>query len=167
MQLNIHIRTIDFPGGLDSKESACNAGDPGSIPGLGRYPGDGNGNPLQCILPGEFHGQRSLGGYIEFMGSQRVGHDWLTLTYAQFYIWMKVKVSQSCPTFCDPMDYNPPGFSVHLILQAGILEWVAIPFSRESFWPKDQTQVLHFRQILYCLSHHLIYTYIFKGPLST
>ena len=37
----------DFPGGLDSKESACNAGDLGLIPGLGRSPGEGNGNPLQ------------------------------------------------------------------------------------------------------------------------
>ena len=37
----------DFPGGSDGKASACNAGDPGSIPGLGRSPGEGNGNPLQ------------------------------------------------------------------------------------------------------------------------
>ena len=37
-----------FPGGSDGKESACNAGDPGVIPGLGRSPGEGNGNPLQC-----------------------------------------------------------------------------------------------------------------------
>ena len=36
-----------FPGGPDSKESACDAGDPGSIPGSGRFPGEGNGNPLQ------------------------------------------------------------------------------------------------------------------------
>ena len=36
-----------FPGGSDSKESACNAGDLGSIPGLGRFPGEGNGYPLQ------------------------------------------------------------------------------------------------------------------------
>ena len=36
-----------FPHGLDGKESACNAGDPGSIPGSGRDPGEGNGNPLQ------------------------------------------------------------------------------------------------------------------------
>ena len=36
-----------FPGGSDGKVSACNAGDPGSIPGLGRSPGEGNGNPLQ------------------------------------------------------------------------------------------------------------------------
>ena len=38
---------LDFPGGSDSKESACNAGDPGSVPGLGRSPGEGNGYPLQ------------------------------------------------------------------------------------------------------------------------
>ena len=37
----------DFPGGSDGKESACNAGDLGSIPGWGRSPGEGNGNPLQ------------------------------------------------------------------------------------------------------------------------
>ena len=37
----------DFPGGLDGKASAYNARDPGSIPGLGRSPGEGNGNPLQ------------------------------------------------------------------------------------------------------------------------
>ena len=36
-----------FPGGSDGKEPACNAGDPGSIPGSGRFPGKGNGNPLQ------------------------------------------------------------------------------------------------------------------------
>ena len=38
---------MSFPGGSDGKEFACNAGDPGWIPGLGRHPGDGNGNPLQ------------------------------------------------------------------------------------------------------------------------
>ena len=38
---------MGFPDGSDSKESACIAGDPGSVPGLGRYPGEGNGNPLQ------------------------------------------------------------------------------------------------------------------------
>ena len=39
---------IYFPGVSDGNESACNAGDPGSIPGLGRSPGEGNGHPLQC-----------------------------------------------------------------------------------------------------------------------
>ena len=38
---------MGFPAGSDGKESACNAGDPGLIPGLGRFPGEGNGNPLQ------------------------------------------------------------------------------------------------------------------------
>ena len=52
-----------------------------------------------------------------------------------------VKVTQSCPTLCDPMDCSPPGFSVHGIRQAGILEWVAIPFSRGSSQSRDQTQV--------------------------
>ena len=39
---------MGFPGGLDGKESACNSGDLGSIPGLERFPGGGHGNPLQC-----------------------------------------------------------------------------------------------------------------------
>ena len=42
---------------------------------------------------------------------------------------MCVLVAQSCPTLCDPTDYSPPGSSVHGILQARILEWVAISFS--------------------------------------
>ena len=50
---------------------------------------------------------------------------------------VKVLVAQSCPTRCDPMDYSPPGSSVHGILQARILEWVAFPFSRGSSQPRD------------------------------
>ena len=42
-----HRRPYDFPGGTDSRESACSVGDLGSIPGLGRSPGEGNGNPFQ------------------------------------------------------------------------------------------------------------------------
>ena len=49
-----------------------------------------------------------------------------------------MKVTQSCPTIWDPMD-----FRVHGILQARILEWVAVPFSRVSSQPRDQTQVSH------------------------
>ena len=52
-----------------------------------------------------------------------------------------VIIAQSCPTLCDSMDCSPPGFSVHGILQARILEWVAMPSSRESSWPKDRTEV--------------------------
>ena len=50
----------DFLGGLDSKEPACNVGDLGLIPGLGRTPGEGNGNPLQYCYLENPHGQRSL-----------------------------------------------------------------------------------------------------------
>ena len=49
---------------------------------------------------------------------------------------MNVKGCQSCPTLCNPM-----GYTVHVILQARILEWVAVPFSRGSSKPRDRTQV--------------------------
>ena len=51
------------------------------------------------------------------------------------------KSLQSCPTLCDPRYCSPPGSSVHGILQARILKWVAIPFSRGSSWPMDWTRV--------------------------
>ena len=51
---------------------------------------------------------------------------------------LKLKVAQLCLTLCDPMDYT-----VHGILQARILEWVALPFSRGSSQPRDRTQVSH------------------------
>ena len=54
---------------------------------------------------------------------------------------VKVLVTQSCLTLCDPVDCSPPGSSVRGILQARTLEWVAILFSRGSSWPRDQTQV--------------------------
>ena len=72
---------MGFTGGSAGKESACNVGDLGSIPRLGRSPGEGKGHPLQ--------------------------------------------------------------YSVHGILQARILEWVAFPFSRGSSQPRDRTQVSH------------------------
>ena len=52
-----------------------------------------------------------------------------------------VLVAQLCPTFCDPMDCSQPDSSAHGILQARILEWVAIPFSGGSSWPRDWIQV--------------------------
>ena len=66
-------KKIGFPGGSEGKESACNAGDPGSIPGLGRSPGEGNGNPLlySCL---ENPMDEKPGG-LQSTGSQRVGHD--------------------------------------------------------------------------------------------
>ena len=54
---------------------------------------------------------------------------------------MKVKIAQSCLTLCNHVDRSLPGSSVHGILQAVLLEWVAIPFSRGSFQPGDRTQL--------------------------
>ena len=50
-------------------------------------------------------------------------------------------VAQLCLTLCDPVDYSPPGSSVRGILQAMILKWVAMPFSRGFFWSRNQTCV--------------------------
>ena len=52
-----------------------------------------------------------------------------------------VQSLQSCPTLCDPVDWSPPGSSVLGILQARILEWVAMPSSRGSSLPRDRTWV--------------------------
>ena len=62
------------------------------------------------------------------------------------------------PTLCNLTHYNPPGSSVHVILQARILEWVAFPFSsgfsRPSYWIQwSNLGLQHYRQILYHLSH--------------
>ena len=68
---------------------------------------------------------------------------------------VKVLLTQSCLTLCNPMDYRLQGCSIYGILQARILEWVTISFSRGSSWPRGETwpSLLYYRQILYCLSH--------------
>ena len=65
------------------------------------------------------------------------------LWFSNFFLKKKVKVLviQCCPTLCDPMDWNPLSSSVHGILQAWILEWVASLFSGGSFRPRSQTWV--------------------------
>ena len=55
---------------------------------------------------------------------------------------MNVKLPQSCTTVCDPIDCSPPGSSIHEILQARILQWVAMPSSRESSWPRIEPTYL-------------------------
>ena len=52
--------SVGFLGGSDDEEAACRVGDLGSIPALGRFPGEGNGNPLQYSCIGKSHGWRSL-----------------------------------------------------------------------------------------------------------
>ena len=68
---------MGFPGGSVGKECASNVGDLGSMPGLGRFPGGGHGNPLQYSCLGESPRTEEPGG-LQSMGSQRVRHDSLT-----------------------------------------------------------------------------------------
>ena len=88
--------------------------------------------------------------FIKFIKCKILLHFWF---YIKLNIWdlmanlhfnklfVCMLVVQSYLTLWDHMDCSPPSASVHGILQAGILEWVAISFSRESSWPRDQTQV--------------------------
>ena len=74
---------MGFPGGSDSKESACNAGDPTSIPGSGRSPGKGNGHPLQySFLDNSMDRALSLVGYSPWGRKQ----SYTTLTIKLFYV---------------------------------------------------------------------------------
>ena len=68
------------------------------------------------------------------MGKEGTGLTFVTLVVV-------VLAAQLCPTLCDPMGYSLPGSSVHGILQATILEWAAIPFSRGSSRPRDRIWV--------------------------
>ena len=68
-------------------------------------------------------------------------------------------VSKSCPTVCYPMDYSPPGFSVHGISQARILEWVTFSFSRGSSQPRDQTRVS-------CIGRGILYHWATREALT-
>ena len=63
--LNLHLMSsfLGFPGSAVVKNLPAKAGDTGSISGLGRSPGEGNGKPSPVFLPGKFHGERSLVGY--------------------------------------------------------------------------------------------------------
>ena len=69
-----------FPSGSDGKESACDEGDPGLIPGLGRSPGGGYGNPLQYSCLENPHGQRSLVGYSPWGRKELSATEWLHTT---------------------------------------------------------------------------------------
>ena len=77
-------------------------------------------------------------------------------------------VTQLCLTLCEHMDCNLPGFSVHGILQARILEWVAISFAGDLSNEGSNSGLLHCGQILYYLSHQgspsLLATYKYRGP---
>ena len=125
---------------LSGKRIYHNAGNVGWIPGSGRSSGEENDNPLQdscLVIPWIVFklGSASINNGTYWMQIQIILHSW----------WGCVctKSLQSCLTLCDPMDYSQPGSSVHAILQARILEWVAMSFSRRSFRPRDPTLLSH------------------------
>ena len=88
----------------------------------------------------------------QFMGFSRQEH-WRRLPFPSpkgyqllhwniYYTIYAAKSLQSCPTLCDPMDCSPPGFSIHGILQARTLEWVAISFSNAWKWKVEKVKSL-------------------------
>ena len=81
---------MDFPGGSDGKESACNMGDLGSIPGLGRSPGEGNGYPLQCSALENHHGQRSLAGFSQWGRKESDTTERVTLLLYENYVSLEI-----------------------------------------------------------------------------
>ena len=96
---------LGFPGGSDSKESACNVGDPGSIPGLGRSPGDGNGyhsSILAWRIP-----WTEEPGRLQSMRSQRVGHDWETCTSLQLLTFRGLSLGMKCCCAPDVHEADP------------------------------------------------------------
>ena len=93
-----------FPGDSDGKEPACDAGDLGLIPGLGRSPGGGHGNPLQYPCLENPHGQTSLVGHSPRGGKELAMTEWLSTEHAWGYLcssdqhgWGVFIASQSSP----------------------------------------------------------------------
>ena len=142
---------MGFPDSSVGKESAYNAGDLGSIPGLGRSPGEGNTLPAWRIPWG-----------------CRVGHDWATFTSLQegrkqnsklwrtiiIFNYVPCLIAQSCPALCGPMDCNPPGSSVHGD-SPGKNTGVGCHALFQRIFPTQESNsgLLQCRWILHCLRH--------------
>ena len=95
--------------------------------------------------------------YIYAMYINTYMHEYICVIYI-LYACVHAKSLQLCLTLCNPMDCSPPGSSLHGILQARILEWIACPFfSRGSSHPRDQIHISYIscidRQVLYHQCH--------------
>ena len=132
---------MGFPGGSEVKASACNAGDLGSIPGLGRSPGGRHGNPLQySCLENPLDGGAWWATVHGVAKNRTRLSDFVSSTYfcvdtSEYVVLCLVTLSGL--TLCDPMDCSLPGSSAMGILQARILDWVAMPSSSGSSQPRD------------------------------
>ena len=103
---------------------------------------------LTCLLSNLYAGQeatvRTGHGKMDWFQIGKGVHQSCILLSCLFNLYtecMCAKSFQKCLTLCHPMDYSPLGSSVHGVLQARILEWVAMLSSSESFQPRDQTWV--------------------------
>ena len=101
--------------------------DKGLIPGSGRFPGEGNGNPLQCSCLGNPRDGGAWWAAVYGVAQSRTGLKRLSSSSSAHIC---ASLLQSCLTVCNPMDCSPQGFTVHGVFQARILKWVAISFSR-------------------------------------
>ena len=78
---------------------------------------------------------------------------WPNLVYLLSLSYEHAKSLQLCLTLCNPMDCSLPGYSVHGILQARILEWVAIPFTRGFSQPRDRAHISY----VFCIGRRVLY----------
>ena len=122
-----------FPGGISGKEPVCQCKRHkrhGFDPWVGKIPWSRKRQPTPAFLPAKFYGQRSLAATVYEVTKSQM---WLSDN-------MGAKLL-GCIQLCNPMDCSLPGSSVHGILQARILEWVVISFSRGSSQGRDWTRV--------------------------
>ena len=142
---------LGFPCGSAGKKSACNVGDLGSIPGLGRSHTYSQlfdiSIQVQVVQTALIKGPVII---LCLKQMSSVDQEWRRVKSkrARCEDWVMhllheccAKSLQLCPALCDPMDCSPPGSSVHRTLQARRLERAGLPSSRSSSWPRDWTQV--------------------------
>ena len=153
-----------FTGGLVVETSPCSAGDTGSIPGQGgkiphasgpksqnirqkhylnKFNKDFKSGPHQKEKKRKKSAREGLPGFASCLYHLILLWYWARHDFfmPQFAPLCSCLVTQSCPALCNPMDCSPPDSSVHGVLQARILKWVAISSSRGSSPPKDRTQI--------------------------
>ena len=124
---------VGFPGGSGSEKSTCIVGDMGSIPGLGRSPGEENGSPLQCSCLENPHGQRSLVGYSPRGRQESDTTGWLTLWLVGPVVTINLSSTLTWPLFIiavqSPLSYEE--------LQEGFLSSFVSRNLKEHVFPRD------------------------------
>ena len=105
---------MDFHGSSNGKASANNVGDPGSIPGLGRFSGEGKSNPLQYTCLKNPMDRGAWWATVHGAAKSQTRLRDFTYTFIRIYtIPDPFSSAQSCLTLCDPMNRSTPGLPVH------------------------------------------------------